>query len=100
MRNLEIYQATVPDIICKGGTAAPTGKGSGIEAYSAAENDDVQRDPDQIGEMVTAGLVIHVNETRVQVLHEDGRDATSESKSAKKRLAKQTKLKAVFHWKR
>ena len=40
--------------ICKGGTAAPTGKGSGIEAYSAAENDDVQRDPDQIGEMVPA----------------------------------------------
>ena len=48
------YQATVPDIICKGGAAAPTGKGSGIEAYSAAENDDVQRDPDQIGEMVPA----------------------------------------------
>ena len=38
--------------ICKGGTAAPTGKGSGIEAYSAAENDDVQPDPDSSGEMV------------------------------------------------
>ncbi len=45
--------------------------------------------------MVTAGLVIHVNETRVQVLHEDGRDATSESKSAKKKIGKKAKVENV-----
>ena len=35
------YQATVPDKQCKGGAAAPTGKGSGIEAYPAAESNYV-----------------------------------------------------------
>ena len=32
--------------ICKGGTAESSGKGAGIEAYPAAENDDVQLNPD------------------------------------------------------
>ena len=40
-RNLRIYHATVPDIISKGGAAATAGKGSGIEAYPAAENSTV-----------------------------------------------------------
>ena len=40
------YQATVPDKRCKDGAAAPAGKGAGIEAYPAAENDDVQLNPD------------------------------------------------------
>ena len=35
------YQATVPDKQCKGGAAAPTGKGSGVEAYPAAESNYV-----------------------------------------------------------
>ena len=48
MTVLEIgeYQATVPDKRCKGGAAELAGKGAGIEAYPAAENDDVQLNPD------------------------------------------------------
>ena len=41
--------------ICKGGAAAPSGKGYGIEAYPAVEDDDVRLDPDRSGEMVPAG---------------------------------------------
>ena len=48
------YQATVPDKQCKGGAAAPTGKGSGIEAYPAAESNHVKLDSDRSGEMVPA----------------------------------------------
>ena len=31
-------------------------------------------------ELLLAGQVIHADETRIQVLHEDGRDATTDSK--------------------
>ena len=41
--------------ICKGGTASPTGKGSGFEAYTAAESNHVKLDSDRSGEMVPAG---------------------------------------------
>ena len=70
--------------ICKDGAAAPAGKRYGIEAYLSAESNHVQLDPDRSGEMVSAGQVIHADETHVQVLHENGRDATAESKSANK----------------
>ena len=40
--------------ICKGGTAAPTGKGSGIKAYPAAEKDDVKQGRNRRSTMVSA----------------------------------------------
>ena len=45
----------MPDEKCKSDAAAPAGKGSGIEAFSDAENDDVQLNPDRSREMLTGG---------------------------------------------